>query len=222
MAAIRSSLNDEDSDAKIYLNDHLPQLLNERRATFRSIMKLAKSNKIPASMQGNKLTVNSITYSHKNLDCLPAGVTLEDAQMFLVKGGIAFQSEHAWPSNFFPKKIELQGMVFPSAEHANQYSRAIILGDPNLAKMITRTKTTKQVKSLGSQIESKESWDKVKIDIMKTIVSKIFMQNPLLCDKLVGTGQTILIEATLDDFWGARATPTSKSIKQGTWSGANF
>lgn len=154
-------------------------------------------------MQGNKLTVNNITYTHKNLDCLPAGVTLEDVKMFPVKGGIAFQSEHAWPSNFFPTKIELQGMVFPSAEHAYQYSRAIKLGDPNLAKMITRAKSGKQAKTLGSQIESKDSWDKVKIDVMRTIVSEKFMQNPQLCDKLVGTGHTTLIEATLDGFWGA-------------------
>lgn len=222
VASIRSSLNDDDSETRIYLNDDLPQLLNERRATFRTIMRLAKSKKIPASMQGNKITVNSITYSHKNLDCLPAGVTLEDAKMTPVKGGIAFQSEHAWPSNFFPAKMELHGVMFPSAEHAYQYTRAIKLGKPHLAKMITRAKSGKDAKLLGYQVESNDAWDKVKIDIMRIIVTEKFMQNPPLCDKLVGSGQTTLIEATLDGFWGARATPTSKSLKQGTWTGANF
>lgn len=54
------------------------------------------------------------------------------------------------------------------------------------------------------------------------IVNEKFMQNPRLCDKLVESGQTNYIEATLDGFWGAKASITSKSIKQGTWSGANF
>lgn len=173
-------------------------------------------------MQGNKITVNNITYTHKNQDCLPTGVTLEDAKMVPVKGGIAFQSEHAWPNNFFPTKIELQGMVFPSAENAYQYSRAIRLKKSGLATMIIRPKSGKAAKQLGSQIESNDAWDKAKIDIMRAIITEKFMQNPYLCDKLVGTGQTNLIGATLDRFWGARATPTSKSLKQGTWTGPNF
>lgn len=48
------------------------------------------------------------------------------------------------------------------------------------------------------------------------------MQNLHLCDKLVGTGQELLIEATLDPFWAAKATLNSKSLKNGSWQGANF
>lgn len=113
-------------------------------------------------------------------------------------------------------------MVFPSAEHAYQYTRAMRFKKTGLAKMITMAKSGKAAKQLGSQIESNDTWDKVKIDIKRTIITEKFMQNPALCDKLVGSGQTNLIEATLDGFWGARATPTSKSLKQGTWTGANF
>lgn len=173
-------------------------------------------------MQGNKICVNNITYTHKNLDCLPAGVTLEDAKMISVKGEIAFNSEHAWASNFFPCKIELEGIMFHSAEHAYQYTRAIKLNELNLAKMIARAKSGKAAKMLASHVESNEAWDKLKINVMRTIVSEKFMQNGHLCDKLVGSGQVNLIEATLDGFWGARASITSKSIKQGTWTGANF
>lgn len=66
VASIRTNLNEEDNQAKIYLNDDLPQLLNERRAKFPKIVKLAKAKKIPASMSNNKVTVNSVSYSHKN------------------------------------------------------------------------------------------------------------------------------------------------------------
>lgn len=71
-------------------------------------------------------------------------------------------------------------------------------------------------------MEHSPIWDSQKIDIMRTIVEEKFMQNPYLCDKLVATGQDLLIEATLDIFWAAKATLNSKSLKNRTWQGANF
>lgn len=79
ICSIRNSLNDEDRETKVYLNDDLPQLMIDRKAAFRTVVKLAKSKKIPASSTNTKLTVNNITYSHRNLDCLPEGCQLEDA-----------------------------------------------------------------------------------------------------------------------------------------------
>lgn len=37
-----------------------------------------------------------------------------------------------------------------------------------------------------------------------------------------GYVQNNWIEATLDPFWGARAVPSSKPIKNGSWMGANM
>lgn len=81
-------------------------MLNEQRAKFRKIVKLAKSKKIPASTRNDKLTVNNITYSHKNFDCLPKGLKLEDAMTIKVKFGLAFCSEDSWLSNFFLCEID--------------------------------------------------------------------------------------------------------------------
>lgn len=89
-ASARNILKDEDSNTKVYLNDDLPQLLNERKAIFRSLVKLAKSQKITASTKGDKITINNITYTHRNLDCLPAGVTVEDAKLLRLKGVTPF------------------------------------------------------------------------------------------------------------------------------------
>lgn len=222
VAAIRTNLNEEGNLAKIYLNDDLPQLLNERRAKFRKIVKLAKSKKIPASTRNDKITVNNITYSHKNLDCLPEGLKLEDVMTVKVKGGLAFCSEDSWLSNFFPCEIDISGMKFQSAEHAYQYARSMRLGDPQLAAMIHRSKNAKAAKSLSSNLISNDEWDHDKIDVMRKINEEKFLQNPELCQKLVATGQTILIEATTDGYWGAKAVINSKAIRTGTWMGANF
>lgn len=222
ICSVRNSLNDEDSETKVYLNDDLPQLMIERKAVFRTVVKLAKSQKIPASSTNTKVTVNNITYSHRNLDCLPEGCRLEDARTIKVKGGYAFQSEYSWLSNFFPCTIEIEDQRFTSAEQAYQFTKASRLGDTNLAKMIMRCKNAKEAKKKGSGHEINPKWDAQKIDVMRTIAREKFMQNPELCDKLVQTGQASLIEATLDSFWAANATLNSKSLKKGTWEGANF
>lgn len=191
---IRSRLNEEDSKTKIYLNDDLPQQLNERRAALRSIVRIAKSKSIPASTQGDRVTVNNITYTHKNLDCLPQGVTLEDVNVVEVKGGYAFSSEHAWLSNFYPVKIKIQGKCFNSAEQAYQYTRAMCLKDSQTATMIMRARNAKESKKLSYNVESNDQWDADKIDVMRQIVTEKFLQNPIICEKLVGTGQAALIE----------------------------
>lgn len=87
--------------------------------------------------------------------------------------------------------------------------------------MIYRTRKAKQAKLLGWKVLSKDSWDSDKIDVMRTIVTEKFLQNPEICKKLVATGQDNLIEATTDGFWGAKAVLNSKSIKNATWTGSN-
>lgn len=221
--SIRAALNDTESPTKVYLNDDLPQLINERRANFRIISKLAKAQNIPVSYQNSKITVNNITYSHNNIDCLPTGLRLQDAKIVRVKGGLAFHSPHAWLSNFFPCHIVIQGISFASAEQAFQYTRAIRLNDTHLANMILRTKKASEAKSLGnSNTTTTVEWDNDRFDVMRHILKEKFAQNYDLAGMLVSTGQDLLIEATMDGFWGAKASITSKSICDGSWMGANF
>lgn len=79
---------------------------------MRLVVKNAKDQQIPAKLSGNKVTINNITYEHKNLDCLPKGLRLEDIKVKEVAGGIAFASKHAWPSNFYPVNFQLLGKKF--------------------------------------------------------------------------------------------------------------
>lgn len=221
--AIRTALNDTEATTKVYLNDDLPQLINERRSKFRIISKLAKMQKIPVSYQNSQITVNNITYTHRNMDCLPNGVRLEDAKIVKVQGGLAFHSEHAWLSNFYPCQIEIQGLTFSSAEQAFQYTRAIRLKDTHLANMILRSRKAKEAKLLShGNTTTTPEWDNDRFDVMRHVVTQKFTQNYELGGRLVSTGQQTLIEATIDGFWGANASITSKSIKDGSWMGANF
>lgn len=150
----------------------------------------------------------------------------EDLQVGNIKtkeheGDLVFQSEHSWLSNFFPSPVSLQGIDFHSAEQAFQYVKACRNKQPEMASLILNTKSAKAAKKLGWGVERNKEWDQQKDEIMVRIVNAKFRQNIDLGRKLILTGSKRLVEATMDRYWGAFATPNAKSIANKTWKGAN-
>lgn len=221
VSQIRLGLDDDNSKRKVYLNDDLPKVENERRAVMRLVIKEAKIKGIPAKMTGSKMMVNNITYDFHNLHCLPKDLRVESIKTKEHDGDLVFQSEHSWLSNFFPTPISLQGINFHSAEHAFQYAKACRNKQPDMASLILNTKTAKAAKKLGWGVERNKEWDQQKDEVMVRIVNAKFRQNPTLTRKLILTGSKRLVEATMDRYWGAFATPNAKSIVNKTWKGAN-
>lgn len=221
VAGTRSSLGDDESLSSVFLNDDLPKKANDRRIELRMVLKLAREQNIPAKISGDKICVNNITYDHSNLDCLPVGLRLEDAKVKTFDGITAFQSKYAWLSNFFPCRIHLQGIDFNSGEHAFQYIKARRNGCPELATRILKSNEAKDAKQAGYGITILENWDGEKEEMMSRVIEAKFKQNPELAQKLIATGDSTLVEATSDRFWGAHATLNSKSLKEKNWEGNN-
>lgn len=176
---------------------------------------------IPSKISGDKICVNNITYGQSNLDCLPAGLRLEDARVKTFDGITAFQSKYAWLSNFFPCPIRLQGVDFKSAEQAFQFIKARRNGCPELATRILKTNEAKEAKQAGYGITILDNWDGGKEEMMSRVIEAKFKQNTLLAQKLIATGESVLVEATSDHFWGADATLNRKSLKEKNWEGNN-
>lgn len=221
ISRIRFALDDDDATKQIYLNEDLPKALNDRRYLMRLVVKAAKEKKIPAKLSGGKVTVNNITYDHRNLDCLPKGLRPDELKVKAVGGNIAFCSENAWLSNFYPCAFKMQDQLFSSAEQAFQYIKACRNNHPTQASLILKARDAKEAKIIGSGVQIVPKWDIVKEEIMTRVVTAKFGSNELLARKLVDTGNMILVEATTDKFWGANATFNSKSIASNTWKGAN-
>lgn len=217
----RKILKDTEEYSDVYLNDDLPQVVNERRADIRSVYQNAISKGQNASMAGSKITVNNVTYKYNELKNLPAGLCLSDTKLVQVKGGLAFCSHHAYLSNFYPCMFQINGQTFDSAERAYQYSRAMHLHAPEVAKNILTARNAKECKKQSYFIESKAEWDSSKRGVMKMIVQEKFSQNADLKEKLLSTGTTMLIEATSDNYWGAGSLLGSKLLKEGKWTGRN-
>lgn len=112
----------------------------------------------------------------------------------------SFRGEHRWLSNFWWCEVRIDGISYPSSEHAYQAQKTL---DRNKQKEIAEAKTFKKSKRLGYQVELREDWESIKIDVMLQILREKF-KYPGLKELLEETGDAELIEGNDwgDDFWG--------------------
>tara|TARA_X000000950_G_scaffold275091_1_gene360972 strand:- start:390 stop:827 length:438 start_codon:yes stop_codon:yes gene_type:complete len=111
-----------------------------------------------------------------------------------------FDGEFDWLSNFFPCKVEFEGMLFQSSESAFQASKTL---DMEERRKFTEFHAGKS-KRKGKKLVLRSDWDQVKIGVMKDILKCKFSQNPELKQKLIDTGNAEIIEGNdwFDTFWG--------------------
>ncbi len=113
---------------------------------------------------------------------------------------VEFRGEYRWLSNFHLVKIDYEGLVFPSTEHAYQASKASTIQE---RVWIANAKTCGEAKRMGKEVNMWEGFEFVKKDVMYR-VNKIKFQNPELKAKLLATGDQELIEGNTwgDTYWG--------------------
>lgn len=112
-----------------------------------------------------------------------------------------FQGPYRFLSNFWPAKVEYEGVMYPSAEHAYQAAKS---DNQEYKKAILECKHVGYVKRLGKTAKLIPNWDQEKVGIMFNIVRDKFMRNPDLKEKLLATGDMILEEGNWwkDRYWG--------------------
>lgn len=111
-----------------------------------------------------------------------------------------FREEHDFLSNFYPARVEYQGLIYQNAEAAFQAQKCRTDEEksefcglpPNMAK------------KLGRQVELRDDWEELKVGFMEEIVRAKFFQNPDLGKRLLATGETPLAEGNTwgDTCWG--------------------
>lgn len=170
VSQIRFNLDDDETTSKIYINEDLPKLLNDRRNHMWLVVKTAREKEIPAKVAGNKLQVNNITYDYRNMDCLPTGLKPGDITIKEIGGSIVFSSEHAWISNFYKVPVKIQNVVFDSSEQAFQYIKARRNREPELVALILKAKSAKEVKKISKGISIKPEWDMYKEEVMTRVI----------------------------------------------------
>lgn len=112
-----------------------------------------------------------------------------------------FQGNNRWLSNFAPVQIKLDGLIFPSIEHAYMSAKS---DDDSWKKFCANEKNTAgKVKRASRSIELVEDWETKKLEVMAECIKQKFSQEPYKT-KLFATGKQHIQEGNRwgDKFWG--------------------
>ncbi len=126
----------------------------------------------------------------------------------------SFHDQHEFLSNFSPSPVILDGVTYPTVEHAFQAAKTL---DSGYRQAICTADTPARAKRLGRLVPLRADWEKVKFDVMRSLLDQKFAPGTELAQKLIATYPEELIEGNTwgDRFWGA-------VLVSGQWDGSNW
>jgi len=120
---------------------------------------------------------------------------------------LGFKGEFRWMSNFWPAKVKLDGVNYPTTEHAYQAAKTT---DPDTRAEIAAVPADKagKTKRLGKKIQNnpdllRPDWDNIKVSVMEDLLRQKF-KDPILKKFLLDTDEAHIEETNTwgDTFWG--------------------
>lgn len=107
---------------------------------------------------------------------------------------------YAFLSNFHPSTITVDGKLYKTVEHAYQAHKTL---DESARDLIRSAKDPSEAKKLGRSLPLRHDWEEVKVNLMRTFISKKF-ESPFLAHQLLSTGDSELVYGNTwnDKFWG--------------------
>lgn len=112
-----------------------------------------------------------------------------------------FKGEYRFLSNFWPCMVKVDGIVYPTSEHAYQASKT---NNTAIKYIIADQSSPAIAKRMGRLLDIDPSFQHEKVYIMKKILEQKFSDTELK-KKLVDTGNEKIIEGNTwhDNFWGS-------------------
>ena len=113
---------------------------------------------------------------------------------------VGFEGNRRFLSNFWPVQVELEGIKFPSVEHAYQAAKTL---DIEARRQVAMAHTSAEAKKLGRMLKIRDDWTQVKEAVMRDLLIQKFAQAPFTT-RLIETGDSFLEEANTwgDTYWG--------------------
>jgi ribA/ribD-fused uncharacterized protein len=118
----------------------------------------------------------------------------------------SFKGENSFLSNFYPSPVTMDGITYPTVEHAFQAAKT---DDQEIRQQIANKATPGKAKRAGGgrgivKDFDQVAWDVKKVATMRQLVFDKFFCYPDLADQLKATGTQQLIEGNVwnDTFWG--------------------
>ena len=103
-------------------------------------------------------------------------------------------------SNFYPATVRLDGVEYPTVEHAYQAAKTL---DETERRHVRSASTPDEAKKRGGRVTVRPDWEDIKVSVMRDLLRQKF-SDATLRDRLLGTAPHPLIEGNTwgDRFWG--------------------
>lgn len=134
--------------------------------------------------------------------------------------------DQACLSQWWPCRFEVDGVVFPSAEHFMMAAKARLFHDDAAYGSILASATPAEAKRLGRKVRNYDDrrWAANRFDLVTAGNVAKFGQDGALRAFLLGTGEDILVEASPEDtIWGIGLPGSDARVADPTqWLGQNL
>jgi len=112
-----------------------------------------------------------------------------------------FKGDYRWLSNFEAVTITIDGVSYPSVEHAYMSYKS---NDPEWKKFcMDANNTAGDVKKKSREVKLVDNWDNLKFTVMSLCLTKKYEQEPFR-SRLIKTGTQNIVEGNYfgDTIWG--------------------
>lgn len=128
-------------------------------------------------------------------------------------------------SNWYPAKFNV-GIDFVNSKQFLMFQKALLFKDKDAVDKIMDTSDPAKIKKYGREVKNfdEKVWNGYKKRFMLHGLYNKFSQNPELKEKLLATGDKILVEASpYDKVWGIGLGPTDNDrFDESKWKGENL
>lgn len=113
----------------------------------------------------------------------------------------SFTGQYRFLSNFHPCTVTLDGIEYPSTEHAYQAAKT----EYPALRVPFESGTAAAVKKLGRRLKIRPDWEEVKLSVMENLLRQKFAPGSELLERLAQTQGQKLCEGNYwhDNFWGS-------------------
>lgn len=104
-------------------------------------------------------------------------------------------------SNFHSAVVTLDGVHYPTVEHAYQAAKTL---DPKWREKVRACQYPGQAKRVGRTVPLRPDWEDIKVDVMRELLAQKFTTRNGFGAALLSTGDAELVEGNTwnDRFWG--------------------
>ena len=141
---------------------------------------------------------------------------------------IAFRGYRNPLSNMWSCNIPYKGINFKTLEHAYQWQKAISLNKPEVADKICNAYHGGMAKGIADNLlpeDDVKTWSESSeaMEVMKELLEIKYHNNIGFMCNLQSTGETVLAEATSDQYWASGITDPKVAARTSPeyWSGRN-